>query len=85
MNKTGLQQWVDMYNKADKERFEALLQRDKYKKALDEIEKIINNFAVENIITLPDVSTEQNYELIAKQYGEPIVQIMQKIKEVKHE
>lgn len=31
MNETGLQQWVDMYNKADKERFEALLQRDRYK------------------------------------------------------
>ena len=40
MNETGLQQWVDMYNKADKERFEALLQRDRYKQALDEIKEI---------------------------------------------
>ena len=36
MNETGLQRWVDMYNKADKERFEAVLQRDRYKQALDE-------------------------------------------------
>ena len=42
MNETGLQQWVDMYNKADKERFEALLQRDRYKKALDEIKKYLD-------------------------------------------
>ena len=39
MNETGLQQWVDMYNKADKERFEALLQRDRYKQALDEMNR----------------------------------------------
>lgn len=44
MHKTGLQTWVDMYNKADKDRFEALLQRDRYKKALDEIEEICKKY-----------------------------------------
>ena len=39
MNEIGLQQWIDMYNKADKERFEALLQRDRYKQALDEMNR----------------------------------------------
>lgn len=51
--------------------------------ALDEIEKIIKNFAGKDIITLPDLSKEKNYKLIAEQYAEPIKQILQKIKEVK--
>lgn len=57
----------------------------KDKTILDDIEEIINNFAKEDVITLPDLSVEKNYKLIAEQYAEPIKQIIGKIKEVKNE
>lgn len=59
------------------------IDKKKYKQCLDEIEEIINNFADKDIITLPDLSKEKNYKLIAEQYAKPIKQILQKIKEVK--
>lgn len=57
----------------------------RYEQRLNEIEEIINNFANEDIITLPDLPKEKNYKFIAEQYAEPIKQILQKIKEVKNE
>lgn len=55
----------------------------KVKQCFDEIEEIVNNFAGKDIITLPDLSKEKNYKLIAKQYAEPIKQIIQIIKRAK--
>ena len=57
----------------------------KINKCIDDIKGIINNFADEDIITLPDLSKEKNYKLIAEQYAEPIKQIMEKIKQAKGE
>lgn len=54
-------------------------------KTLAEIKEIINEFAKEDILTFPDFSKEKNYELIQKQCGEPILKILQKIKEVTDE
>ena len=57
---------------------------DEYKQTLTEIKDIINEFAKEDILTFPDFSKEQNYKLIQKQCGEPILKILQKINEVKN-
>ena len=53
----------------------------KLKNCLQEIKKIITEFAEQDILTFPDLSREQNYKLIQKQCGEPIIKILQKISE----
>lgn len=53
-----------------------------YWKTLEEIREIIKHFSKEDIITLPDLSKEQNYRIIAEQYAKPIIEIRNKIDEV---
>ena len=59
----------------------------KLKQTLIEIKDIINGFAKQDILTFPDLEPKENYKLIQKQCGEPIIQILQIIREseIKHE
>lgn len=43
---------------------------------LEKIEEVITEFSKEDIITLPDLTAKDNYNLIAKQYAEPITKII---------
>lgn len=54
----------------------------KLRECLNEIKAIIKNFAKEDILTLPDLTKEQNYKFIAEQYAKPIKEIIKKISEV---
>ena len=49
------------------------------RECLNEIKAIIKNFAKEDILTLPDLTKEQNYKFIAGQYAKPIKEIIKKI------
>ena len=53
----------------------------KYEQTLTEIKEIINDFTKQDILTFPDLKPKENYKLIQKQCGEPIIKILQKISE----
>lgn len=55
---------------------------NRYKQTLTEIKEIINDFTKQDILTFPDLKPRENYKLIQKQCGEPIIQILIKINEV---
>ena len=57
----------------------------KYKQIISEIKEIINDFTKQDILTFPDLKPKENYKLIQKQCGEPIIQILQKISECEME
>lgn len=58
------------------------MQTEKYKQCVEDIWKIILEFAKQDIITFPDFPPKQNYKLIQEQCSEPILDIAKRIKEL---
>lgn len=58
---------------------------DGYRKALEEIEVVINNLEKQDILTFPDFSLQENYKIIMKQCNEGYRQILNLISKAKGE
>lgn len=63
--------------------YQAIKSNVKYEQALDEIENIIKDLENKNILTFPDLSKEENYNMIMKQCNSGYVQILNIIAKAK--